>query len=65
MIGSNIYKAPVSGAPPEVAASTANIDIICPVFAWAYWFALTPDDQILVLRDRSVQEIYALDVEYP
>jgi len=65
MIGSNVYKAPISGAPPEVVASTGSIDIICPVFAWAYWFALTPDDQILVLRDRSVQEIYALDVEYP
>ena len=29
------------------------------------WFALTPDDQPLLLRDTSVQEIYALDWQLP
>jgi hypothetical protein len=48
----------------ELAASAENIDIICPVFAWSYWFGLTPDARVLVSRDRSVEEIYALDLEY-
>ncbi len=29
------------------------------------WFGLAPDDSPLVLRDTSVQEIYALDVSFP
>jgi len=64
MIGSNIYRAPASGAAAEIAASTANIDIVCPVFALGSWFGLTPDDGLLVLRDRSVQEIYSMNLEY-
>lgn len=32
------------------------------VFAW--WSGLTPDDAPLLMRDRSVQEIYALDLEF-
>jgi hypothetical protein len=30
------------------------------VFTW--WIGLTPDDGLLLMRDRSVQEIYALDL---
>ena len=26
------------------------------------WYGLTPDGKILLMRDRSVQEIYALDL---
>ena len=29
------------------------------------WTGLTPDDSPLVLRDASIQEIYALDVQLP
>ena len=29
----------------------------------AAWIGLTPDDQPLLMRDRSVQEIYALGLE--
>ncbi len=29
------------------------------------WFGLAPDDSPLVLRDTSIQEIYALDVDLP
>jgi Tol biopolymer transport system component/DNA-binding winged helix-turn-helix (wHTH) protein len=32
------------------------------VFAW--WSGLTPDDAPLLMRDRSVQEIYALNLEF-
>jgi hypothetical protein len=26
------------------------------------WYGLTPDGKLLLMRDRSVQEIYALDL---
>jgi Tol biopolymer transport system component len=64
MIGLNVYRMGIPEGSAELAASAENIDIICPVFAWGYWFGLTPDDRVLVLRDRSVEEIYALDLEY-
>jgi len=64
MVGSNIYKVTIPAGGVELAVSTASIDSICPVFAWGRWFGLTPDDRILVLRDRSVEEVYALDLEY-
>ena len=28
------------------------------------WFGLTPDDAPILIRDRSVQEIYALDLQF-
>jgi hypothetical protein len=28
------------------------------------WLGLTPDDRLLVLRDRGFDELYALDLEY-
>ena len=30
----------------------------------ASWIGLTPDDAPLLMRDRSVQEIYALDLRF-
>jgi Tol biopolymer transport system component/DNA-binding winged helix-turn-helix (wHTH) protein len=32
---------------------------------FASWIGLTPDDTPLLMRDRSVQEIYALDLSFP
>jgi Tol biopolymer transport system component len=32
---------------------------------FASWIGLTPDDAPLLMRDRSVQEIYALDLNFP
>jgi hypothetical protein len=32
---------------------------------FAEWIGLTPDDAPLLMRDRSVQEIYALDLNFP
>ncbi len=29
---------------------------------FAEWYGLTPDGKLLLMRDRSVQEIYALDL---
>jgi Tol biopolymer transport system component len=34
------------------------------VDAFALWIGLTPDDAPLLMRDRSVQEIYALDLRF-
>ena len=31
---------------------------------FASWIGLTPDDAPLLMRDRSVQEIYALDLRF-
>ena len=31
---------------------------------FAVWVGLTPDDAPLLMRDRSVQEIYALDLQF-
>jgi hypothetical protein len=30
---------------------------------FANWIGLTPDDGVLLMRDRSVQEIYAINLE--
>ena len=32
---------------------------------WEYWVGLGPDDSPLLMRDRSTQEIYSLDVRFP
>jgi hypothetical protein len=32
---------------------------------FAGWIGLTPDDAPLLMRDRSLQEIYALDLRFP
>jgi Tol biopolymer transport system component len=32
---------------------------------WEFWVGLAPDDSLLLMRDRSTQEIYSLDVRYP
>ncbi|MGA7513729.1 MAG: CadC family transcriptional regulator, partial [Candidatus Sulfotelmatobacter sp.] len=32
---------------------------------WEFWVGLTPDDSPLLMRDRSTQEIYSLDVRFP
>jgi hypothetical protein len=31
---------------------------------FAAWIGLTPDDSPLLMRDRSIQEIYALDLRF-
>jgi serine/threonine protein kinase/Tol biopolymer transport system component len=32
---------------------------------WEFWVGLAPDDSPLLMRDRSTQEIYTLDVHFP
>ncbi len=32
---------------------------------WEYWIGLASDDALLLMRDKSTQEIYSLDVHFP
>ena len=32
---------------------------------WEFWIGLAPDDSLLLMRDKSTQEIYSLDVRFP
>jgi eukaryotic-like serine/threonine-protein kinase len=32
---------------------------------WEFWVGLASDDSLLMMRDRSTQEIYSLDVRFP
>ena len=32
---------------------------------WEFWIGLAPDDSPLMMRDKSTQEIYSLDVRFP
>jgi Tol biopolymer transport system component len=32
---------------------------------WEFWVGLAPDDSPLLMRDKSTQEIYSLDVRLP
>jgi len=32
---------------------------------WEFWIGLAPDDSLLLMRDRSTQEIYSLGVRFP
>jgi serine/threonine protein kinase/Tol biopolymer transport system component len=32
---------------------------------WEFWIGLAPDDSPLLMRDKSTQEIYSLDVKFP
>jgi serine/threonine protein kinase/Tol biopolymer transport system component len=32
---------------------------------WEFWIGLAPDDSLLMMRDKSTQEIYSLDVRFP
>jgi len=60
----NIYRIPISGGQAELAVNGLGIIFRSPALDWPRWFALTPDDRVLVMIDRGSQEIYALDLEY-
>jgi serine/threonine protein kinase/Tol biopolymer transport system component len=32
---------------------------------WEFWIGLAPDDSLLLMQNRSTQEIYSLDVRFP
>lgn len=59
-----VYKFQFPDGRAEQVVSAKGMEILAPVFHWDRWFALTPDDRVLVLRDRGTDELYALDLEY-
>ena len=66
-VGNNVYKLSIPGGHPELVVSLAGTDVGWPgmrPWGWDGWFGLTPDDRVLVMLDRSVDEVYALDVDY-
>jgi serine/threonine protein kinase len=42
-----------------------NLKDISLAADWAGWISLGPDDSPLLMRDKSTQEIYALDLQFP
>jgi DNA-binding winged helix-turn-helix (wHTH) protein/Tol biopolymer transport system component len=62
MRNEKILKLRVPDGREELAASV-DFEVTCPVFLQG-WFGLTPDDRVIVLRDRGTDELYALDLDY-
>jgi WD40 repeat protein len=63
LVKSDIYKFHVPDGRPELATTPIGFEVTCPIWRVG-WFGLTPDDRIMVLRDRGTDELYALDLEY-
>lgn len=61
---SGVYKFRIPDGGAELVASVVGVELLCPASVVGDWFGLTPDDRILVLRDRGIDELYALDLEY-
>jgi DNA-binding winged helix-turn-helix (wHTH) protein/Tol biopolymer transport system component len=60
---SEIYRIRVADGRVESAASIEGIQITEPLWGGP-WFGLTPDDRVIVMRNRGSDEVYALDLEY-
>jgi Tol biopolymer transport system component len=45
--------------------SFVRVNVANGKVAWEFWVGLAPDDSPLLMRDRSTQEIYSLDVRFP
>jgi DNA-binding winged helix-turn-helix (wHTH) protein/Tol biopolymer transport system component len=63
VIHGSVWRFRVPDGPAELARDLSTVDATVPIFSGA-WFALTPDDRILVLRDLGIDELYALDLAY-
>jgi DNA-binding winged helix-turn-helix (wHTH) protein/Tol biopolymer transport system component len=61
---SKIYRYRIPEGQVELVARLTGLETTCPIFHDPNWFTLTPDERILVLRDRGTDEVYALDLEY-
>jgi len=59
-----VYRLSIPGGQAEIVAGTGGVDTGYPAMPMSGWFGLTPDDHILMMLDRSLDEVYALDVEY-
>ena len=60
-----IYKLRISDGRAELAVPGDTIgSFICPAIPFGRCPGLTPDERIVVMLNRGVDEIYALDLEY-
>jgi serine/threonine protein kinase/Tol biopolymer transport system component len=55
----------VNVANGKVEPSLSVMEIPRGFDPWEFWVGLAPDDSPLLMRDRSTQEIYSLDVRFP
>lgn len=62
-MGGSIYRLQIPDGQPRLVTEL-GMPLLAPALDWAFGFWLTPDDRILVLRDRGIDELYALDLEY-
>jgi Tol biopolymer transport system component/DNA-binding winged helix-turn-helix (wHTH) protein len=73
--GKYVYLRDSLGGAGEIVRVSRNDRALQPVLSlkdfpqpadiFAGWIGLTPDDAPLLMRDRSVQEIYALELRFP
>ena len=61
--GSAIDRIRVEDSHVELAAPLNGMEMGMAVIEGG-WFGLTPDDRVIVLRDRGTEELYSLDLEY-
>ena len=59
-----IVRIRVSDRSTENVLSLKDIRLGGGALAFVGWFGVAPDDRILLLRDTSIEDIYALDLEY-
>ena len=55
-----IFRVRVPEGRPELVANTEEV-----ARAGSHWFGLTPDDSPMILRDAGLEEIDAVDVDWP
>jgi Tol biopolymer transport system component/DNA-binding winged helix-turn-helix (wHTH) protein len=58
-----VVRVRIKGRVLEHIVSLKNFPQFTDIFAG--WLGLTPDDAPLLMRDRSLQEVYALDLRFP
>ncbi len=63
-LGSGLYRQRLSDSKLELLGSTRDIELVT-LGDLGVWTGLAPDGSPLVLRQASIQEIYALDWEAP
>jgi hypothetical protein len=56
-----IIRVRIQDAKMEEVVSLKDLPQVVDMFAG--WIGLTPDNDLIVIRDRSTQEIYALDLQ--
>jgi hypothetical protein len=60
-----LYRANVRREYPEQVASLRGIQRGTGILGFLSWAALAPDDSVLLMREASSEEIYALEWELP